>query len=546
MARILEGQPYVVNMIDDILVFGKDREEHDKRLVESKCCFGQDKVEFLGVIIDANGISPSTSKLEALRNLEPPTDVAGVRRFLGMVNHIGRFLPNLSQATAPISALLGEQNAWQWGPLQETAFNRVKAMLTSDLCVAKYHPGRNTIVSCDASSFGLGTALLPEQPSGERRAVAFASRSLTNAEQRYSQIEKEALAVAWAVHRFDQYVRGLNFTVETDHQPLVTLHGNPYLDTMPPRIQRFRIKLMRYQFNVVYVPGKQLATADTLSRAPDETPSISLVDVVEEFVDFQVAVIIDTKLVTADDVRRHQEQDGECSQLVKYCTQGWPPFAKHYGFRHITSSPNYPQSNGEVERMVRTVKELFEKADDPFLALLSYRDTAGVTRFSPAQLLMGRSLRTRIPKPADCLEPKWPAPDVVKCQDEEVRRRQKKDFDRRHAATVLPPLEPGDTVWVRDIKETACVLSPASKPRSYVVETPTAVLVRNRVHLALYSDPTTSHLNEPASRENSEGHEEQATVTDATASATPQVSNECGLRVTRFGRRVRTPKRLDL
>lgn len=262
MARILEGQQNVVNMIDDILVFGKDREEHDKRLSEvlerlrkagvklnkAKCCFGQARVKFLGVVIDGNSISPSPGKLEALRNLEAPNDVAGVRRFLGMANHIGRFLPNLSQVTAPIRALLGERNAWQWGPPQEAAFNQVKAMLTSDLCVAKYHPARNTIVSCDASSFGLGTVLLQEQPSGEQRAVAFASRSLTEAEQRYSQTEKEALAVAWAVHRFDQYVRGMNFTVETDHQPLVTLLGNADLDTMPPRIQRFRIKLMRYQF----------------------------------------------------------------------------------------------------------------------------------------------------------------------------------------------------------------------------------------------------------------------------------------------------------
>ncbi|KAL1416413.1 hypothetical protein MTO96_027976 [Rhipicephalus appendiculatus] len=125
-----------------------------------------------------------------------------------------------------------------------------------------------------------------------------------------------------------------------------------------------------------------------------------------------------------------------------------------------------------------------------------------------------------------------------------MRRRQKKDFDRRHAATVLPPLEPGDTVWVRDIKETTCVLSPDSKPRSYVVETPTAVLVRNRVHVVPYSDPTTSQLNEPASGENSEGQEEQATVTDATGTATPQVSNEGGVRVTRFGRRIKTPRRL--
>ncbi|KAL1443901.1 hypothetical protein MTO96_045769 [Rhipicephalus appendiculatus] len=129
-------------------------------------------------------------------------------------------------------------------------------------------------------------------------------------------------------------------------------------------------------------------------------------------------------------------------------------------------------------------------------------------------------------------KPQWPEPEAVKCQDEEIRRRQKKDFDRRHAATVLPPLEPGDTVWVRDIKETACVLSPASKPRSYVVKTPIAVLVRNRVHQVPYSDPTTSQLNEPASGEESEGREEQATVTDATRTATPQVSNEGGVRVT--------------
>ncbi|KAL1422862.1 hypothetical protein MTO96_000441 [Rhipicephalus appendiculatus] len=142
-------------------------------------------------------------------------------------------------------------------------------------------------------------------------------------------------------------------------------------------------------------------------------------------------------------------------------------------------------------------------------------------------------------------KPQWPEPEAVKCQDEEIRR-QKKDFDRRHAATVLPPLEPGDTVWVRDIKETACVLSPASKPRSYVVETPTAVLVRNRVHLVPYSDSATSQVNEPASGENSEGQEEQATVTDATETATPQVSNEGGVRVTRFGRRVKTPRRLVL
>lgn len=130
----------------------------------------------------------------------------------------------------------------------------------------------------------------------------------------------------------------------------------------------------------------------------------------------------------------------------QFASHAFAAFALWLPTHHL--NPNYPQSNGEVERMVRTIKELFAKADDPFLALLSYRDTAGITGFSPAQLLLGRSLQTRLPKTVDRLEPKWPAPNDVKCQDEEVRRQQKKDFNRRHGATVLPLLQPGDMVWV--------------------------------------------------------------------------------------------------
>ncbi|KAH7970291.1 hypothetical protein HPB49_002284 [Dermacentor silvarum] len=116
--------------------------------------------------------------------------------------------------------------------------------------------------------------------------------------------------------------------------------------------------------------------------------------------------------------------------------------------------------------------------------------------------LLGRSLQSRIPKTVDCLEPKWPVPDDVTCQDQEVTRRQKKDFARPPAATVLPPLQ---------LVDTACVLSPASKPCSYVVGTPNAVLVRNRVHLVPYSDPTMSQLNEPAQSESRQEYEERNT-----------------------------------
>lgn len=244
-------------------------------------------------------MAPDPDKLAAISEVQPPTDLAGVRRFLGMLNHIGRFLPNLSTVTAPIRLLLNKNTTWTWGPAQATAFESLKQMATSSICVARYNPELATIVSADASSYGLRAVLLQDQPNDERRPVAFASRALTTAEQKYSQIEKEALAVAWAVQRFDEFLRGLQFLIETDHQPLVKLLGSADLDVMPPRVQRFRIRLLPYQFSIRYVPGKFLATADTLARDPQVSPPVSA-NIVERFVSQVLAALPSTLAVRLD------------------------------------------------------------------------------------------------------------------------------------------------------------------------------------------------------------------------------------------------------
>lgn len=114
---------------------------------------------------------------------------------------------------------------------------KVTGMLSSESCMACYHPTHPTVVSGDASSFGLKAVLTLDQPRGERRALAFASRLLTKAEQRYSQTEKEALAVMWAVQRIDKIFQGLQFVVKTDDQPLTTLLGDMKVDLLSPRIQ---------------------------------------------------------------------------------------------------------------------------------------------------------------------------------------------------------------------------------------------------------------------------------------------------------------------
>ena len=135
-------------------------------------------------------------------------------------------------------------------------------MTQAPAVLAHYYFEKETIISANASSYGLGTVLLQVQEDDTKKPIAYASRSMTSTEQRYAQIEKEALATTWACEKFSDFVLGKEFLIETDHKPLVPLLGSKCLQGMPPRIQRLR--LMRYSYHIVHVPGKDPTTADTL------------------------------------------------------------------------------------------------------------------------------------------------------------------------------------------------------------------------------------------------------------------------------------------
>ena len=164
-------------------------------------------------------------------------------------------------------------NQWVWTEPQQRAFNQVKQMLSTSPILALFDPQLDTVVSADASSFGLGAVLLQRQPEGQMKPVAYISRSMTPTEQRYAQIEKEALALTWACERFSDYLIGLVFHIQTDHKPLVPLFSSKSLEELPLRVQRFRLRMLRYQFTISHIPGKELVIADMLSRAPTNTPT---------------------------------------------------------------------------------------------------------------------------------------------------------------------------------------------------------------------------------------------------------------------------------
>ena len=155
--------------------------------------------------------------------------------------------------------------------------------------------------------------------------------------------------------------------------------------------------------------------------------------------------------------------------------------------QHVTSSPLYPQSNGQVERTVQTVKRLLRNAADPCMALLCYRATPlPWCDFSPAELLMGRRIRTSLPQTTKQLTPGWPYLAEFHSLNHKLKTREKRDFDRHHRTKELPELPDETAVWVTaggGEPVRGRVLTQAHTPRSYIVETPSGRVRRNRHHL---------------------------------------------------------------
>lgn len=721
--RILEDQPGVVSLIDDTVVYGKNIQEHDERLTQvldklskakitlnkDKCQFRQPQISFLGQTVGMDGIKPDETKVSAIIKMEAPQNVGELRRFLGMVNQLGKFLPNLATVTESLRGLLTTNSTWHWDQPQRCAFDKIKKMLTSSPVLALYDPSLPTKVTADSSSYGLGAVLTQKQANGHWSPVVYASRSLTPTERRYAQIEKEALASTWSCSRFQDYLIGIKFTLETDHKPLVPLLGVlKSLDELPPRIQRMKMRLMRFCYNIVHVPGKELYTADTLSRAPLDTTHTHEDDDLPQEIQSYVDLVIeglpatDARLIQ---IRQHQQEDDICKEIIGYVKDTWPDkshlkgitvnywphrsnlslvdgllmfdarlvipsslrqdildklheghqgitkcrrlaiqsvwwpglsknikelvdnckvcaqtrrmhpeplkptelpdrpwqklaadlmeikksqylvvidyysryielakldvtttskevinhlksimarhripetlltdngpqfsskefslFANDYGFSHLTSSPIHPSGNGEVERAVRTAKDLIRDATDPYIALMNYRNTPLENGYSPAQLLMSRKLRTKLPVMPAQLEAT--IPDKVKLREHEERTKvnMKLNFDSRHSTRPLPILKSGDKVWIDDRKESATVREQVHE-RSYLVDTDTSSFRRNRVQLKKLP--------------NSEASSSQPIVSyESETEISPQVSPMKTTIQTRSGRNIKKPDRL--
>ncbi|KAI4879198.1 hypothetical protein NFI96_009429 [Prochilodus magdalenae] len=340
MSQLLENYDGVICHADDILVFGRDKMEHDQRLhqvlqklqsegltLNEKCEFGKSEMLFVGHKITANGFEADPNKVRAILQMPEPTCVADVRRVMGMANYLAKFLPQLASFTTPLKELLKERNEWCWGYPQRTAFCKLKEELSSPKVLAQYSPERETRVAADASSYGIGAVLTQRQNDDTWKPVTYISRGLSDTEKRYAQIEKEALAVTWACERLVSYLQGLHFTLLTDHKPLIPLLGTRGLDELPPRILRFRLRLLRFSYDIQHVPGKNLITADTLSRAPLSDALTQADQQLEKDVQVFVDSVVLSLPVTETRLKQIQEAqaaDTTFQKVKHYCLTGWP------------------------------------------------------------------------------------------------------------------------------------------------------------------------------------------------------------------------------
>ena len=263
-----------------------------------------------------------------------PKDIGDLTRFLGLDNHLMKFCPNLTEKTKPLRDLLKKENAQVWGLAQQEAFKRLKTEMASENVLALYDPEKETTVSSDTSSFGLGAVLMQKQPSGELRPVAYASRSITVTERRYAQIEKKALAITWALERRADFLVGMRFKVQTNYKPLIPLFSTKLIDELPMRIQRFRMRLMRFDFMIEPVPGKSLYTAGSLSRSPQDNETHAF----KSWNDFHdeeecyvnaVFVTLPASDQRLDEIRRELNNDDTLKLVMQYVQNGWPDEKRH-------------------------------------------------------------------------------------------------------------------------------------------------------------------------------------------------------------------------
>lgn len=313
---------------DDILITGKTEKEHDETLLKvlnrarecgvkfniSKMKIKENRVKYLGHIFSENSILPDPDRIIAIKEMGYPKDKNDLMKFLGVVNYLRAFIPNLAELTSPLRELIKKNVIFSWQNQQSDAVEQIKAKILEAPVLIPFDQNRDIRIECDASKNGLGCCMFQDG-----KPISFASRSLTDSEKNYSQIEKEFLSILFACKKFHFFTYGRKVRIVNDHKPLLGIMKKEIHKIPSSKLQRIRLKLLNYDIDLEYAPGKTIHIADYLSRYMRQTDEKGEDEIMTDSV-----MSINVSDERKNEFKIETEHDQNLKILKTYCMNGWP------------------------------------------------------------------------------------------------------------------------------------------------------------------------------------------------------------------------------
>jgi phage FluMu protein Com len=341
MAQKLQDIPNVIVFIDNIYMCGKSISEMTKtldlvlsklkdcefKLKVEKCKFFRKSLDVFGYRIDKKGIKIIKENIEPILNLDPPKNLTMLRSFLGKINYYGRFLKDLATTLYPLYECT-RNGSFVWTDECQKAFDIIKKKLGSATNLTHYNPDQPLILTCDASAYGVSAIISNRGTDGVVRPIAFASKKLSDTEQKYTTLDKEAYAIIFGVTKFYNYTYGRSFELETDNSALTRILG-PY-KSIPrmaaKRLQHYAIFLSAFTYTIRHISTDR-NPADYLSRLPkenDDTKYHALCINNTETLNANYIDESELKTLNWKLIQNNTKKDLVLSKVLRYCQDGWP------------------------------------------------------------------------------------------------------------------------------------------------------------------------------------------------------------------------------
>lgn len=292
------------------IVFNKDKFQYKKQ-----------EVRYVGQIFSEKGMSIDKSRVESLVKLQSPTSKEQLKSMIGSFSYIRRYVPDMAELMSPLCKLLRKDCEFTWLPVHEEAFQKLKNRASSTPALTPFDPKKKSILQCDASKNGLGCCLFQNDDKNIPRLIACVSRTMNNTELNYGQTEKELLAIYFGVQKFHKFIYGHAVDVQTDHKPIVSIMSKHVSKLGSPRLKRLRLKLLMYNLNVYYVPGRLVHFADMLSRnslnvTEYDSEMLNMVHSVSRYLPLSPEKKISLRQATSN--------DPVLTKIINYYYHGWP------------------------------------------------------------------------------------------------------------------------------------------------------------------------------------------------------------------------------